>query len=72
MNPKYKCKVQELQKLLDAGVIYPIKESEGVVAKKKNGKAHNLCGLYKIESGNDQRSFPNPFYRVNLRSCSNW
>jgi hypothetical protein len=61
MNPKYKCKVQELQKLLDAGVIYPIKESEGVVAKKKNGKSHNLCGLYKIEQETIKDPFPAPF-----------
>jgi hypothetical protein len=54
LNPKYKEKVKvEIDRMLDAGIIEPMEESEWispmVVQDKKTGGIKDLCGSEEVE-----------------------
>ena len=66
LNPKYSLKVkQEIDKLLDAGFIYPIDNSEWVspivIVLKKNGEIRVCVDYRKLNAATKKDHFPLPF-----------
>ena len=67
MNPKYKEKLRmELDKMLDAGIIEPVKESKWVSPmvvqeKKTKGEIRICVDLRKLNDACLHDPFPNPF-----------
>ena len=66
MNPAIKDIVkEELQKLLDAGFIYPISDSESVsplvLVPKKNGKWRICVNYRELNKATKKDHFPFPF-----------
>jgi hypothetical protein len=66
MNPSLKDIVkEELQKLLDAGFIYPISDSEWVsplvIVPNEEWKMESVCGLQKSTKPLGKYHFPFPF-----------
>jgi len=66
MNPALKDIVkEELQKLLDAGFIYPISDSEWVfplaLVPKKNGKWRICVDYHELNKATKKDHFPLPF-----------
>jgi len=66
MNPTLKDMVnEEFQKLLDAGFIYPISDSEWVsplvLAPKKNGKWRICVDYMELNKATKKYHFPLPF-----------
>lgn len=73
LNPKYKEKVhQELDKMLEAGIIEPVEESDWVSPmvvhkKKQNGEIRICVDLRKL---NDACvPIPKVVYRLSIRQC---
>ena len=62
LNPKYKEKVKkELDKMLPAGIIEPIEESEWVQDKKTKGEIRIYVDLRKLNDTSIHDPFPTPF-----------
>jgi hypothetical protein len=66
LNPNYALKVIEnLNKLLDVGIIYPIETiqwlSPLVIVPKKNGKLHICVDYQKLNAQTKKDPFPLPF-----------
>ena len=67
LNPKYKAKIQEeLDKMLAAGIIEPVEESDWVShmvvhEKKQKGEIHIYMDLQKLNDACVNDPFPTPF-----------